>query len=78
MRKHEDICIGFIESSRLFPQMKPGSPYDKGHEKSAVRYGDFKSQHVKSEGERYPNDVIYLKTAESEDLLWILHRNQLN
>lgn len=68
LRKHEDICIFYRKQPDYFPQMKPGSPYDKGHRKDQLSgsYGDFKSQHVKSEGERYPNDVIYFKTAESE------------
>ena len=29
-------------------------------------YGDFRPAHIKSEGGRYPTDVIYHKTAESE------------
>lgn len=29
-------------------------------------YGDFEPAHVHSGGERYPTDIIYVKTAESE------------
>jgi site-specific DNA-methyltransferase (adenine-specific)/modification methylase len=29
-------------------------------------YGDFEPVHVHSDGERYPTDIIYVKTAESE------------
>lgn len=29
-------------------------------------YGDFQPVHVSSDGERYPTDIIYVKTAESE------------
>ena len=29
-------------------------------------YGDFSSVEVKSDGDRYPNDILYFKTAESE------------
>ena len=29
-------------------------------------YGDFQPVHVQSDGERYPIDIIYVKTAESE------------
>ena len=29
-------------------------------------YGDFNPVHVKSDGLRYPTDIIYFKTAESE------------
>ena len=56
--------------------MKPGDPYDKGHRKDQLSgsYGEFKSQHVKSTGERYPTDVIYFKTAESEGP--VLHPTQ--
>lgn len=60
--------------------MTPGEPYDKGVRKDQYTgsYGDFKPRHVKSTGERYPNDVlfyeeqdviddfVYIKTAESE------------
>jgi site-specific DNA-methyltransferase (adenine-specific)/modification methylase len=52
--------------------MKPGDPYDKGVRKDQLSgsYGDFKPKHVKSTGERYPTDVIYFKTAESEGKVW--------
>lgn len=59
--------------------MTNGEAYDKGIRKDQYTgsYGDFKPRHVKSNGERYPNDVIcyeeqsiddfvYVKTAESE------------
>lgn len=60
------------------PQMTKGEAYDKGIRKDQYTgsYGEFKPQHVKSDGERYPNDVVffeedhddfvYVKTAESE------------
>lgn len=68
LRKHEDICIFYRKQPNYFPQMKPGDPYDKGVRKDQLSgsYGDFKPQHVKSSGERYPTDVVYFKTAESE------------
>ena len=48
--------------------MIPGEPYDKGVRKDQLSgsYGDFQPVHVKSSGERYPTDIIYVKTAESE------------
>ena len=50
------------------PQMTPGEPYNKGFRKDQLTgsYGDFKTVEVKSTGERYPTDVVYFKTAESE------------
>lgn len=71
LRKHEDICI-FYRNQRFkptyHPQMESGEPYDKGHRKNQQTgsYGDFNSTKVISNGERYPTDVIYFKTAESE------------
>lgn len=60
LRKHEDICIFYKKQPTYNPQMTPGDPYDKGFRKDQYTgsYGDFKPRHVKSEGERYPNDVV--------------------
>jgi site-specific DNA-methyltransferase (adenine-specific)/modification methylase len=33
-------------------------------------YGDFRPVQVKSEGGRYPTDVVYFPTAESEGPVW--------
>ena len=48
--------------------MRKAEPYDKGTRKAQYTgsYGDFNPVHVKSEGERYPTDVVYFKTAEAE------------
>lgn len=48
--------------------MTKGDPYDKGVRKNQLSgsYGDFQPVHVYSDGERYPTDIIYVKTAESE------------
>ena len=48
--------------------MTQGEAYNKGIRKNQLTgsYGDFKAVEVKSSGERYPTDVIYYKTAESE------------
>lgn len=48
--------------------MSPGEPYNKGTRKAQFTgsYGDFKPVQVKSDGERFPTDTLYCKTAESE------------
>ena len=48
--------------------MMDGVPYDKGIRKNQLSgsYGDFQPVHVHSDGKRYPTDIIYFKTAESE------------
>lgn len=78
LRKHEDICVFYKKQPAYNPQMISGEPYDKGVRKDQFSgsYGDFSPRHVKSDGERYPNDVlfyepeyddfVYCKTAESE------------
>ncbi len=68
LRKHEDICIFYKSQPTYIPQMTYGEPYNKGFRKDQFTgsYGDFKTVEVKSNGERYPTDVIYFKTAESE------------
>jgi len=68
LRKHEDICIFYKNQPSYNPQMSNGEPYNKGFRKDQLTgsYGDFKTVEVKSNGERYPTDVVYFKTAESE------------
>jgi DNA modification methylase/DNA-binding XRE family transcriptional regulator len=79
LRKHEDICVFYKKQPTYNPQMTEGEAYDKGIRKDQFTgsYGDFKPKHVKSNGERYPNDIVfyeeqniddfvYVKTAESE------------
>jgi site-specific DNA-methyltransferase (adenine-specific) len=45
-------------------------PYDKGVRKDQYTgsYGDFKPRHVKSNGQRYPNDVVFYEEQNIEDL----------
>jgi site-specific DNA-methyltransferase (adenine-specific) len=86
LRKHEDICIFYKKQTVYNPQMTLAEPYDKGVRKNQFTgsYGDFKPKHVKSDGERYPNDVVfyeeeiddyvYVKTAEAEGP--VLHPTQ--
>lgn len=68
LRRHEDVCIFYKNQPIYNPQMTPGEPYNKGFRKDQLTgsYGDFKAVEVKSNGERYPTDVVYFKTAESE------------
>lgn len=81
LRKHEDICLFYKKSPTYNPQMTEGDPYDKGYRKDQFTgsYGDFKPRHIKSNGQRYPTDVVfypeqdllmedfvYIKTAEAE------------
>lgn len=68
LRKHEDICIFYKKQPYYNPQMREGKAYDKGIRKDQLTgsYGDFKPTEVKSSGGRYPVDIIYFKTAESE------------
>ncbi len=68
LRRHEDICIFYKNQPTYNPQMSAGEPYNKGFRKDQLTgsYGDFKTIEVKSAGERYPTDVVYFKTAESE------------
>lgn len=72
LRKHEDICIFYKSQANYRPQMVAGEPYDKGVRKNQLSgsYGDFHPVKVKSNGARYPTDVLYLKTAESEGPVW--------
>jgi site-specific DNA-methyltransferase (adenine-specific)/modification methylase len=72
LRKHEDICVFYRCQPKYYPQMSTGEAYDKGVRKNQLTgsYGDFKPSHIKSDGERYPTDVVYFKTAESEGEVW--------
>jgi site-specific DNA-methyltransferase (adenine-specific)/modification methylase len=66
LRKHEDICV--FQGGTYNPQMQPGKAYSKGVRKDqrTGSYGDFAPVLVASDGGRYPTDVIYFPTAESE------------
>ncbi len=68
LRKHEDVCVFYKKQPVYNPQMIEGEPYDKGVRKNQLSgsYGDFQPVHVQSDGKRYPTDIIYFKTAESE------------
>lgn len=71
LRKSEDVCVFYRNhtyQATYNPQMTLGEPYNKGNRKNQQTgsYGEFSSTEVKSNGQRYPSDVVYFKTAESE------------
>jgi len=68
LRKYEEICVFYKKQPIYHPQMTESEPYNKGMRKNQLTgsYGDFSSVEVKSDGVRYPNDILYFKTAESE------------
>lgn len=82
LRKHEDICVFYKNQPNYTAQMSEGEAYDKGIRKDQFTgsYGEFEPRHVKSNGGRYPTDVIaydldiedyvYVKTAESEGAVY--------
>lgn len=78
LRKHEDICVFYSKPPTYNPQMRPGTAYDKGVRKNQLSgsYGDFQPAHVRSDGERYPADIVYFKTAESEAERSVWHPTQ--
>lgn len=78
LRKHEDICIFYAKPPTYNPQMRAGLPYDKGVRKDQLSgsYGDFSPSHVRSNGDRYPSDIVYFKTAESEPERSVWHPTQ--
>jgi len=72
LRRHEDILVFYPKPPTYNPQMRSGTPYDKGVRKDQLTgsYGAFEPVGIKSEGTRYPTDVVYFKTAESEGKVW--------
>lgn len=78
LRKHEDVCVFYTKPPTYNPQMRQGAAYDKGIRKNQLSgsYGDFQPAHVKSEGGRYPADIVYFKTAESEPERTVWHPTQ--
>lgn len=76
LRKYEEICVFYRQQPIYNPQMMSGEAYDKGIRKNQLTgsYGDFSPRHVVSDGDRYPVDVVYFKTAESEGE--VLHPTQ--
>lgn len=78
LRQHEDICVFYGRQPEYRPVMSKAEPYDKGTRKDQYTgsYGDFSPVHVKSDGERFPTDTLYCKTAESESGGRVWHPTQ--
>lgn len=78
LRKHEDVCVFYAKPPTYNPQMGRGQAYDKGVRKNQLSgsYGDFQPAHVRSDGGRYPSDIVYFKTAESERERTVWHPTQ--
>lgn len=78
LRQHEDICIFYGKQPDYHPVMWKAEPYNKGIRKDQYTgsYGDFKPVEVKSDGERFPTDTLYCKTAESESGGRVWHPTQ--
>lgn len=78
LRQHEDICIFYGSQPNYRPVMSKGEPYNKGTRKNQLTgsYGDFRPVEVKSDGDRYPTDSLYCKTAESESGGRVWHPTQ--
>jgi site-specific DNA-methyltransferase (adenine-specific) len=78
LRKHEDVCVFYAKPPTYNPQMRPGAAYDKGIRKDQLSgsYGNFQPAHVRSDGGRYPSDIVYFKTAESEPERTVWHPTQ--
>ncbi len=72
LRRHEDVCVFYGKPPTYNPQMGEGVAYDKGVRKDQLTgsYGDFNPVRVQSDGGRWPTDVVYVKTAESEGPVW--------
>ena len=69
LRAKENILVFYKKHPTYNPQMTKGKSYNKGIRKKQTKddvYGSFNQTEVKSEGNRYPRDVLYFKTAETE------------
>ena len=70
LRAYENICVFYKKQSTYNPQMIQGKAYNKGIRKKQTSndvYGNFLQTKVESkDGLRYPRNVLYYKTAETE------------
>ena len=79
LRKHEDICVFYRKQPTYNPQMAEGKAYSKGIRKDQFTgsYGEFAPVLVENKnGYRYPTDVVYFKTPESEEEHTVWHPTQ--
>lgn len=69
LKAHENILVFYKNPPSYNPQFIYAEPYNKGIRKKQDKedtYGEYEQTEVKSDGKRYPRDVLYFKTAESE------------
>ena len=69
LRAKENISVFYKKQPVYNPQMSKGKAYNKGIRKKQSKddvYGNYNQSEGRSEGARYPRDVMYVKTAESE------------
>lgn len=79
LRKHEDVCVFYRKQPTYNPQMSIGKSYTKGIRKDQFTgsYGDFSAVLVENKsGLRYPTDIVYFKTPESEGKGTVWHPTQ--
>lgn len=69
LRAYETISVFYQKQGTYNPQFTEGVAYNKGERKQQSNddvYGKYNQAVVKSDGKRYPRNVVYFKTAESE------------
>lgn len=77
LRAYETISVFYQKQGTYNPQFTNGIPYNKGERKQQTNndvYGKYNQAVIKSDGKRYPKNVIYFKTAESEGTTY--HKTQ--
>ena len=77
LRAYETISVFYRKPTIYNPQFHISTPYNKGMRKEQTTddvYGKFNQVVVESTGIRYPRNVIYFKTAESEGKVY--HKTQ--
>ena len=71
LRQHEDVIVFHKGRPVYNPVMWQGEPYDKGARKDYVSmgcYGDYGQIISKSDGVRFPTDVIFCKTQSNTSI----------
>ena len=69
VRAYESISVFYQKQGTYNPQFTEGVAYNKGERKQQSNddvYGKYNQAVIKSDGKRYPRNVVYFKTAESE------------
>lgn len=70
LKAHENLLVFYKNLPTYNPQFTYGETYNKGIRKQQDQddtYGEYKQVLIKNDdGKRYPRDVLYFKTAESE------------